>query len=117
MGSLMRTSTLVGLIVAAGIGIGLFYAKYEVQKLEAEIARVNKAIAKERETIHVLKAEWSYLNQPGRLRDLTHRRLSLSPIGPAHIMQINQLPRRFDAAASADGPGPVVRPHAAGSAR
>ena len=58
------------IITAGATGYSLFWITFEVEKLEEELVRLNREILREQETLHVLKAEWSYLNRPGRLENL-----------------------------------------------
>ena len=81
----MRQSTLVLILLTVAIGVGLFLVKYRVQGLEGELNNLNRDIASGRERIHVLKAEWSHLNQPARLRDLAERYLGLGVVEPDQI--------------------------------
>ena len=60
--------TLLWLALAIVAGAGLFHVSYRVQSLEENLTQVNRDILREQETIHVLRAEWSYLNEPTRLR-------------------------------------------------
>lgn len=60
------------IMAASATGYTLFWITFEVEKLEEELARLNREILREQETLHVLKAEWSYLNRPGRLEDLAN---------------------------------------------
>ena len=53
--------------------------------MEAELAARHRAVIAEREAIRVLRAEWAYLNEPGRLRDLARQH---TPLGPALPIQI-----------------------------
>ena len=55
------------MIVGAVITYNL---KHETEKSAARVFRLHTAIAKEREAIAYLKAEWSVLSQPGRLQQL-----------------------------------------------
>ena len=96
---MIRLSTFLWLSVAAAIGFGLFHLKYEVQALEDELFRLNRAILGEQQAIHVLKAEWSYMNQPQRLQALANRHLELRPMKPDQFGRIADLPPR----SSADG--------------
>jgi hypothetical protein len=81
--------------LAVVAGIGLFHVAYRVQSLEEELARVNRDILRERETIHVLRAEWSYLNEPSRLAELSRRHLTLAPISASQMLRIEDLPLRL----------------------
>ena len=64
---MMRTSTLSILLLAVAIGVGLFMVKYRVQDLEDQLVTLNREIARDRQAIQVLRAEWSHLNEPSRL--------------------------------------------------
>ncbi len=94
-------STCLWLALAAIVGFGLFHVKYKVQALEEELFRLNAAILKEQQQIHVLEAEWSYLNQPSRLEELAARYLDLAPAGATQIGTISDLPLRAAPARSA----------------
>lgn len=68
MRSVMMSIWLLG---AAITGIGLYGIAYEVEQMEMELAALEREIIEERETIHVLKAEWTYLARPERVEDLS----------------------------------------------
>jgi cell division protein FtsL len=87
--------TILWLALAVVAGIGLFHVSYRVQSLEDELTQVNRQILRERETIHVLRAEWSYLNEPARLAELTHRHLTLAPLAAGQMVRIEDLPLRL----------------------
>ncbi len=94
---MIRATTVLWLAIAAVMGAGLFYLKYDVQELERTLARLNGDIAEDERAIHVLTGEWSYLNQPDRLDDLSRRYLGLAPLARARIMRMTELPPRFGA--------------------
>ncbi len=87
-------STCLWLALAALVGFGLFHVKYEVQRLESELHQLNGVILTEQRQIHVLEAEWSYLNRPERLSGLARRHLDLVPMGAGHTGSIKDLPMR-----------------------
>lgn len=91
---MIRASTIVWSILAIAVGVGLFMLKYEVQGLEDELARLNRDIRADRAAVHVLEAEWSYLNDPARLRDLAARHLEMTPLAPDQVSTVAQLPLR-----------------------
>jgi len=76
------------------VAIALFVLKYEVQGLEEELAARQLEIAKHTKAIHVLAAEWTFLNDPARLRRLGSQHLSLSPAAPSRIVPFNALPKK-----------------------
>ena len=87
----MRQSTIALVLLIVAAGIGLFLIKYRVQSLEAELQNLNRDIAKDRELIHVLKAEWSYLNEPDRLRALAGKHLDMMPIQSEQVFESDRL--------------------------
>lgn len=50
----------------------VFHLKYEVMALSHQHRDVKLSIQKTDEDLHVLKAEWSHLNNPQRLQGLVH---------------------------------------------
>jgi hypothetical protein len=107
---MMRLSTIAWMLLITATGYAMFQVKYEVARREEELARLNRQIAQSLEATRVLKAEWSFLNQPARLDQLARRHLGLVPIGTAQLGQIDHLPRRPPtppAAAAAAAPPPA----------
>jgi len=84
-------ATLMSILLAAAIGLCLFLVKYEVQDLEDQLAGINRTIALDREAIHVLKAEWSHLNEAERLKLLADRYLDLGPLKTGQFTQESNL--------------------------
>jgi len=87
----MRQTTIITIAIAAVMSIALFYLKFEVTNLEDELDSLNQSIISDRESIHVLKAEWSHLNDVNRLRDLAERYLEMQPTEPVQIRQAQDL--------------------------
>ena len=63
----------------------VFYVANDVAHLEEELRQVERQILKEQRAIHVMAAEWSYINRPDRLADLARRHLDLAPL-PAELV-------------------------------
>lgn len=91
---MIRISVIVWTVILAFLGIGLFQVKYNVQSKERELRDVRRQIEANLTSIHVLEAEWSYLNDPLRLADLARRHTELVPTTPAQIGDIAGLPPR-----------------------
>jgi hypothetical protein len=87
----IRGMTLLWTVLSLVVGIALFTLKHEVQELEGQLARVNRDIYQNQEAIHVLKAEWSFLNDPARLRDLSITVLGMQPVRAEAVASLNQL--------------------------
>lgn len=91
---MIRRSTLAWVILVVGLCTGLFLVKQQVRGLEAQLAQLNESILDDQEAIHVLRAEWSYLNQPSRLGDLGRRLLHLEPRDGQGITTIEALDKQ-----------------------
>ena len=90
----MRPAAFVSLLLAGVISLALFALKDQVQDLEDELVELNRGIFADEEAIHVLKAEWSHLNDPQRLRALARRHLGMKPVTPDQLATIADLPPR-----------------------
>lgn len=83
-----RSLTLAALAMLVATASGLYLVEHEVQGLERRLNRLNADLLTSQQAIQVLKAEWSYLNQPDRLQELATRyaeRLRLAPLDPAQV--------------------------------
>jgi hypothetical protein len=89
-----RIAGLLFLGAAAAAALFLFVLKYEVQALEDELARVQGDVLRHQEALHILEAEWSYLNQPARIADLTSRHLELQPLPADRFVMLDEIPER-----------------------
>ncbi|MBX6369264.1 MAG: hypothetical protein IRZ04_14855 [Rhodospirillales bacterium] len=88
----MRPTSIIWLGVILATGAAVFSVKTAVAGLEEELLAVRKEIARDHDAIHVLKAEWSYLNQPTRLADLAKRHLpGLQPIATVQYAELGRL--------------------------
>ena len=91
------------------MAFGMFQIKLAVQPAEDEFARLSRDLLASEEAIHVLRAEWSYLNRPDRLARLADRHLALRPMTPDQVGGIDSLPMRpvvRSAMSSGDGAAP-----------
>lgn len=88
---------LVWLVMASGIGYAVYQLKYEVIQLESQLNRLNRQIATDQEAIRILKAEWSYLNQPNQLEALSKRFLDLEPMTGRQFSELAALPSKGEA--------------------
>ncbi len=94
-----RVTRLLWPLLFAGLVIGLYNLKAQVEEQEKELARAQRAIEDEREAIQVLRAEWSYLSQPERLRRLATARLDLQPVSQRQMAPLERLAQRLAEAA------------------
>ena len=85
--------------LVTGAAAAIFALKYEVQVLEERLSYLNAQIVKDQESIHVLRAEWSYLNRPVALEKVAKEHFVLEPIIATRIRAIDQIPVRTPEAA------------------
>jgi len=72
----------------------MFLLKYKVQALEDELVAKQAQVVRDRAAIRVLEAEWTYLNDPERLRELSAQYLGFGPPAVANIADIAMLPMK-----------------------
>jgi hypothetical protein len=92
--------------------VGLYELKAMVEDRERELAQIRRAIADEKETVQILRAEWSYLNQPERLQRLAASLPELKPAAGRQLTTIARWPDRWGAAgqeAMRDDAPPLAR--------
>jgi cell division protein FtsL len=87
----MRKSTLIWLMLTIFAGALLFYTTQQVTDGRQSLAQLQKNIQEEEETLRVLQAEWSYLNQPDRLEKLSQQYLNLQPAKPRQFVDLDAI--------------------------
>ena len=107
---MIRLTTLIWLALASLAGVGLFQVKYRVQSLEQDLGQINRQILRDQEAIHVLGAEWSLLNEPARIADMSRRHLELTPFTAAQLAHFSDLPDRIVPPPAAPGDPTTVGP-------
>ena len=92
---MIRLASLFWLALVCATGFATFKVKYAVQDIDEELNRVRKQTVLEHQEIHLLRAEWTTLNQPERLADLNRRLLSLAALAPKQLQHaIEDIPLR-----------------------
>lgn len=84
--------------------VALYTTSNHVQELQQRLRQTNQAIQQERQSLHVMKAEWNYLSNPARIERLAQRHLTLAASSPQQIARLDDLsdviPTRGEAMAS-----------------
>jgi hypothetical protein len=101
---LIRFVGVISVALLALICFELYNGVSRVKGQERELAALKASIVSEQEAIRVLKAEWSYLNQPERLQTLAREHLPLTPTGASQIVVLASLPLK----AAAPNASPVI---------
>ncbi len=78
--------------IAAFIALGSYMLKNHVIFLEKDIRKTNRQIEANIRETHILKAEWSHLNDPSRIRGLSEKYLKLKPITAKQFIDIDDIP-------------------------
>jgi hypothetical protein len=88
---MIRIGTFVWLALLTLIGVGLYQVELGVLAKEAELKQITQKIDANRDAMHVLDAEWSYLNDPTRLADLARRYTDMVPVTPTQLAGFERL--------------------------
>ncbi len=100
---MIRVTGAIAIALLLLVSFALYNGVYRVKAQTRELKDLDGAIVKEAEAIRVLKAEWSFLNQPERLQDLARRHLTLGPTGAQQIVVLANLPQRETGGAAPGG--------------
>lgn len=81
-------------VLCVVVGGFLFQTTQRVNDGRQRLAVLNANIQEEEESLRVLQAEWSYLNQPDRLEKLSREYLQLSPMKGQQFARTDSIPLR-----------------------
>lgn len=70
-----RSTAILSVFLAGAMGVTTYSIKQRVLSLEGELRVLNRQIFALQESSNLLKAEWGYLNNPQRLKELAVRYL------------------------------------------
>lgn len=110
-----RLPILVWMFLLVAAALGLYGVKYKVQDVKDEVAALSQKLREEKEALHVLQAEWAYLNRPARLQALAGKHAGLIPLQSGQVAEVNMLPMPVQPdsaiipASLKEGTGPDVR--------
>ena len=88
----MKFSTVMWMVVIVIASFMLYKVKYQVQALKNEVASTGRELEKEREALHVVNAEWAYLNRPARLQMLASKYLASTDLTVNQIAEVEEIP-------------------------
>ncbi|GAB4355741.1 MAG: hypothetical protein Kow0026_15130 [Oricola sp.] len=92
---MMRIINIVLVVLMLGAATWTYNVKHAAERNLAEIRKLERKIALEKNTIDLLKADWAYLSQPARIQKLADQyadELKLRPTEPQQIVHPNELP-------------------------
>ena len=70
---------------------GMFMLKYHVLAKQNELAQLHRKIMQNNRSIHILKAEWTNLSNPERLKMLADKNTQLQPVKANQIIRFSQI--------------------------
>jgi cell division protein FtsL len=85
----MHAAAIAALIGSAAYVYGV---KYRTIYASEELVKTRHLIAKEKDAINVLRAEFAHLARPDRLQTLAESKLGLQPLALSQIATVNELP-------------------------
>jgi cell division protein FtsL len=92
---MMNQRALIGMVWMGAFAVaafGVYLVKYAVQDMQKQVASLEAQLHEEKESLHLLNAEWAYLNRPERLRTISEKHLELAPFDTRRMMPIEALP-------------------------
>lgn len=89
-----RILHVLAILVLVGSAVYLYRVKYETIYLSEQVARLKREIAKEKDTISMLRAEWQQLNSPERLQRLAYANSRLTTLRVTQIATWHDIPER-----------------------
>jgi hypothetical protein len=106
---MIRPTTCLCMLMAAGSGLYLYQSKHQAQLLDREINRVMAAVDTTRARTGVLRADYALLNEPSRLSELAgHYLTTLATTQPSQFTNWAELDKRLPPiGAPAPAPSPL----------
>jgi cell division protein FtsL len=92
MGRILNAVLLAVMVTGAAI---TYTMKHDAEAMANRVGQLAANIAKEREAIGTLKAEWSMLTQPGRLQQVIEKyadHFRLQPFAVSQVAEIGEIP-------------------------
>jgi cell division protein FtsL len=80
----------IGALVATAVYV--YSVKYQTIYASEQIVKTRHLIAKERDAINILRAEYAFLTRPDRLQSLADKQLDMQPLSLHQIVKASELP-------------------------
>ena len=80
------------LVLLTFLGGSLFVVKHKAHMAEEKLQTLQSELINTKQSILVLKAEWSYLNRPSRLERLNEKYLNMAAPTTTQIASVKLLP-------------------------
>jgi cell division protein FtsL len=80
----------IGALVASAVYV--YSLKYQTIYASEQIVKTRHLLAKERDAINILRAEYAFLTRPDRLQTLADKQLDMQPLSLRQIVKAGDLP-------------------------
>ena len=108
----MNRSVIVSVVFLVLVGLCVSRVKYEVVFLRNKLKEIDRKIEKYQDDIRVYNAEWSYLNDPKRLKRLAMKYLpNLRPTENAQIISFDAFMASDFEKAFTQNIAPIIEQH------
>ena len=84
---MLRVLNIILVCSVVGVAVWLYQLKYGVRDKMMEVAALERQIARAKQDLTLLKAEWSHVARPKRVQDLAKRHLELEGVRPSQIIE------------------------------
>lgn len=75
---MLRIAVYTCFFLSFAMAVTTFALKEKVDMTKKELLRTQRQIVETQQTLHILQAEWSHLNQPAYLQNIVKNHLSLN---------------------------------------
>jgi cell division protein FtsL len=79
------------MVMLASTVFGLFHIQNKVKNLKKDLVEIHRQLSEDKAVIHVLKAEWAYLNEPTRIQKLANEHLNLEYTKVAQLKESEKI--------------------------
>lgn len=80
-----------GSLLVLMLSLFVYNTSDRVASMEKNVKKINAQIEAERQSLHVLKAEWTYLTNPTRIDAAAKKHLALQPTVPKRVFDTTTL--------------------------
>jgi hypothetical protein len=97
MRGIFRTTDVVLIAAMVAAAAFTYKTKYDAEAQLEKLRRIEAQIRLEKDSMDVLRADWSLLTQPARIQRLVENyrdQLDLQPVEPTQIGSIDEIPQR-----------------------
>lgn len=92
---MIKLISVIGMVIAVVCSFGLYQLKHQTDIAEREVANLKTQLSKEQEYVHILHAEWNYINRPENIKQKVEAHLpGMDEMKPEQLVDISEIPYR-----------------------